>query len=61
MLVDVPGDLPEQKPMAEVKSVVGIDVGVNKLVALSDGSFVENIRPTTNSRTARRLAIREWH
>jgi putative transposase len=59
MLVDVPGDLPEQKPMAEVKSVVGIDVGVNKLVALSDGSFVENIRPTTNSRTARRLAIRQ--
>ena len=59
ILIDVPGDLPEQKPIAEIKSVVGIDVGVNKLVALSDGSFVENIRPTTNNKTARRLAMRQ--
>jgi putative transposase len=33
-------------------------VGVNKLIALSDGSFIENIRPTTNNRVARRLRIR---
>ena len=34
-------------------------MGINKLVALSDGSFVENKRPTTNPRTARRLAMRK--
>lgn len=59
MLVDIPGDVPEEKPIVECKSVVGIDVGINKLVALSDGSFVENIRPASNPRTARRLAIRQ--
>ncbi|WP_226594471.1 hypothetical protein [Microseira wollei] len=57
MLVDLPVELPSLK--SEVKSVVGIDVGVNKLVAVSDGSFIENIRPTTNNRTAGRLAIRQ--
>jgi putative transposase len=57
MLVEVPEELLETK--AEIKSVVGIDVGVNQLVALSDGSFIENIRPTTNTRTARRLAMRQ--
>ncbi len=59
MLVEISDDLPQEKPVNEVKSVVGIDVGVNKLVAVSDGSFVENVRITTNSRTARRLAIRQ--
>jgi putative transposase len=59
MLVDIPEELPEEKPLSECKSVVGIDVGVNKLVAVSDGSFVENIRPATNRRTARRLAMRQ--
>ena len=57
MLVEIPDELPEIK--AEINSVVGIDVGVNKLVALSDGSFIENIRPTTNAKNARRLAIRQ--
>jgi putative transposase len=56
MLVDDGNVLPELKE--DVRSVVGIDVGVNKLIALSDGSFVENIQPTTNPRTARRLKIR---
>ena len=59
MLVDIPEELPEEKPISECKSVVGIDVGVNKLVALSDGSFVENTRPATNPRIARRLAMRQ--
>ena len=59
MLVDIPGVLPELKPLSECKSVVGIDVGINKLVAMSDGSFVENKRPITNPRTARRLAMRQ--
>jgi len=59
MLVDIPEELPEEKPISECKSVVGIDVGINKLVAVSNGSFVENTRPATNPRTARRLAIRQ--
>ena len=58
MLVDVADVLPEFKPLSECKSVVGIDVGINKLVALSDGGFVENKRPTTNPKMARRLAMR---
>ncbi|MGB3207180.1 MAG: transposase [Crinalium sp.] len=57
MLVEIPGEIPELK--ADLSSVVGIDVGVNKLVALSDGSFIDNIRVTTNPRTQRRLAIRQ--
>lgn len=56
MLVDDGQVLP--KLIEDVRSAVGIDVGINKLIALSDGSFVENIRPTTNKRTARRLKIR---
>ncbi|WP_341531400.1 transposase (plasmid) [Nostoc sp. UHCC 0302] len=59
MLVKTPQELPDEKPISEIKSVVGIDVGINKLVALSDGSFVENIRVTTNPRTSRRLAMRK--
>lgn len=59
MLVTIPQELPQEKPLSEVKSVVGIDVGINKLVALSDGSFIENIRVTTNSKTSRRLAMRQ--
>ncbi|NJL09426.1 MAG: transposase [Calothrix sp. SM1_7_51] len=59
ILVEIPGELPEVKPIEDVKSVVGIDVGVNKLAAFSDGSFAENIRPTTNKRTARRLRMRQ--
>ncbi len=56
MLVDISESWSEEKVPS---SVVGIDVGVNKLVALSDGSFIENKQITTNSKTARRLAIRQ--
>jgi putative transposase len=56
MLVDIPGSLPEKKVPS---SVVGIDAGVNKLVALSDGSFVENREITTNPKTARRVRLRQ--
>lgn len=59
MLVDVPGEVPVPKPIEECKSVVGIDVGINKLVSVSDGSFIENIRPSTNAKTARRLEMRQ--
>ncbi|NET07041.1 MAG: transposase [Merismopedia sp. SIO2A8] len=59
MLVEIPDELLEPRPLENALSVVGIDVGINKLVSLSDGSFVENIHPGTNSRTARRLAMRQ--
>ncbi len=59
MLVNIAGALPDIKPLGECQSIVGIDVGINKLVALSDGSFAENKRPETNIRTARRLSMRQ--
>ena len=59
MLVNIAEVLPDVMPLEECKSIVGIDVGINKLVASSNGSFAENKRTTTNSRTARRLAIRQ--
>ncbi|NJP22360.1 MAG: transposase [Hydrococcus sp. CRU_1_1] len=59
MLVEIPYELPKPMSIEQANSVVGIDVGVNKLVAISDGSFVENIRATTNPSTARRLAMRQ--
>ena len=59
MLVNIADTLPDIKLLEECKSIVGIDVGINKLVALSDGSFAENKRPETNTRTARRLSMRQ--
>ena len=40
-------------------STVGIDMGINRLVSLSDGSFVENPRFGTNPKTRRQLRIRQ--
>ncbi len=59
MLVNIADVLPDVMPLKKCKSVVGIDVGINKLVALSDGRFAENKRTTTNARTARRLSMRQ--
>lgn len=42
-----------------IQSSVGIDVGINKLVSLSDGSFVENPKFATNKKTRRQLRIRQ--
>lgn len=55
-------DLPEQLPNIEervINSTVGIDLGINKLVSLSDGSFIENPRFATNKKTVRRMRIRQ--
>jgi putative transposase len=54
-------DLAESLPVlnADVRSSVGIDVGINRLVSLSDGSFIENPRFATNKKTRRRLRIRQ--
>ncbi|GJD15867.1 transposase, IS605 OrfB family [Rivularia sp. IAM M-261] len=59
VIVEVPDLIQELVPFEKVKSVVGIDVGINKLVASSDGSFAINTRPATNKKTARRLAMRQ--
>ncbi|WP_035081103.1 transposase, partial [Aphanizomenon flos-aquae] len=42
-----------------VKSAVGIDVGINKLISLSDGSFIENPHLATNKKIRRQLRIRQ--
>jgi putative transposase len=42
-----------------IQSSVGIDVGINKLVSLSDGSFVGNPKFATNKKTRRQLRIRQ--
>ncbi|MBR8833055.1 MAG: transposase [Stigonema ocellatum SAG 48.90 = DSM 106950] len=59
MLVNIADVLPDLKPLEKCKSIVGIDVGINKLIALSDGRFQENKRISTNKRTARRMAMRQ--
>lgn len=46
-------------PMAEVKTAVGLDMGITKLIHCSDGSDVENPRPATNKKTKRILKIRQ--
>ncbi|MGL4619741.1 MAG: RNA-guided endonuclease InsQ/TnpB family protein, partial [Chroococcidiopsis sp.] len=55
-------NLAEELPSVEdrtIQSSVGIDVGINKLVSLSDGSFVENPKFATNNKTRRQLRIRQ--
>jgi putative transposase len=42
-----------------IKASVGIDVGINKLVSLSDGSFIENPKFSTNKKSRRQLRIRQ--
>lgn len=59
VLLNIPVKLPEEKPLEEVTGINTIDVGINKLIASSDGSFVENPRFATNPTTKRRLRIRQ--
>ena len=59
VLLNLPESLPEVALLETVKSGVGIDVGINKLIALTDGSFVENPRLATNKKTRRQLRIRQ--
>jgi putative transposase len=47
------------KPLTEIKSVLGCDMGINKLVHLSDGYQVKNPRFATNKKVKRRLKIRQ--
>ncbi len=59
VLLNLAESLPEIVDIETVKSAVGIDVGINKLISLSDGSFVENPKFATNKQTRRRLRIRQ--
>jgi putative transposase len=59
VLLNLSESLPETIELESVQSAVGIDVGINKLISLSDGSFVENLRFATNKQVRRRLRIRQ--
>ena len=58
VLVTVPDEVP-QLPLTDVKGAKGVDLGINKLASLSDGSFAENPRFATNKATRRRQRIRQ--
>jgi len=58
-LLELAEELPPCAEIETVKSAVGIDVGINKLVSLSDGSFIENPRFSTNKKIRRQLRIRQ--
>jgi putative transposase len=58
VLLNLPGELPEVAGQI-INSAVGVDVGINKLVSLSDGSFIENPRFATNKKTRRQFRIRQ--
>ena len=59
VLLNLPESLPEVAELETVQSAVGIDVGINRLITLSDGSFVENPKFATNQKTRRQLRIRQ--
>jgi putative transposase len=59
VLLNTADSLPEAADIESVESAVGIDLGISRLVALSDGSFIENPRHATNKSTRRRLKIRQ--
>lgn len=59
VLLNLPETLPEPKLLEECTGVNGLDRGINKLIASSDGSFVENPRFATNRKTKRLMRIRQ--
>jgi len=59
VLLVLPESLPGVAELETVQSAVGIDVGINRLIALSDGSFVENPKFSTNKKARRQLRIRQ--
>ncbi|MGK7876132.1 MAG: RNA-guided endonuclease InsQ/TnpB family protein [Xenococcaceae cyanobacterium] len=52
---DTIGDVPLKKP-EEIKTITGVDVGINKLASLSTGEILEN--PRFSQHLERRLTIR---
>lgn len=59
VLLNLPEVLPEPKPLEDCRGVNGLDFGINKLIASSDGAFVENPRFATNQKTKRLMRIRQ--
>jgi len=59
VLLNLVDELPDIADIETVKSAVGIDMGINKLISLSDGSFIENPKFSTNKKTRRQLRIRQ--
>lgn len=53
----VPDYIP--KPLTDIKSVLGCDMGITKLVHLSDGHQIKNPKFATNKKTKRTLKIRQ--
>ncbi len=47
------------KPLTEVKKIIGCDLGITKLVHLSDNHQIENPKFLTNKKTKRILKIRQ--
>jgi putative transposase len=47
------------KPLSEVNNIIGCDLGLTKLVHLSDGYQVNNPRFSTNKKTRRLLKLRQ--
>ncbi|BAY48085.1 transposase, IS605 OrfB family protein [Scytonema sp. HK-05] len=47
------------KPLTEVNKVIGCDLGITKLVHLSDNHQIENPKFLTNKKTKRVLKIRQ--
>jgi putative transposase len=47
------------RPLTEVKSILGCDLGLTKLVHLSDNHQIDNPRFATNKKTKRALKIRQ--
>jgi putative transposase len=59
VLLNLSEVLPDTQDLQTVASAVGMDVGINKLISLSDGSFVPNPKFSTNQKIRRRLRIRQ--
>jgi putative transposase len=59
VLLNLAESLPEVPGIETVSSAVGIDLGINKLISLTDGSFIENPKFATNKKTRRQLRIRQ--
>jgi putative transposase len=47
------------KPLTEIEKVIGIDLGITKLIHLSDGHQIDNPKVATNKKTKRTLKIRQ--
>jgi putative transposase len=59
VLLNLPESLPEVSGIETLSSAVGIDVGINKLISLTDGSFIQNSRFASSKKIRRQLRIRQ--